>query len=150
MDSLPFSTNILMMIASHSLELVCLIMANFITHPLHVQKEMDMDIHSPKCKTGDQLMAVITLGSTKKGANKLQTQRRQGLMCQDGRAILDRQTKRGDTMDKGRSGMMEIYTLGDTRMTTNLKERCTSCNRMALTHSTMSSMMKNAIRQREN
>jgi hypothetical protein len=28
--------------------------------------------------------------------------------------------------------MMEIYTLGDGRMTMRLKERCTSCNRMAL------------------
>ncbi len=64
-------------------------------------------------------------------------------MCQDGSTIQDKKTKRKETMDKGRSGIMrEIYTLGDGRMATELKERYTNCSRMALTHSTMSSMMK--------
>jgi hypothetical protein len=46
-------------------------------------------------------------------------------------------------MDKGRSGIqMEVYTLGDTRMATGLKGTSISCNRMALTHSSMSSMME--------
>jgi hypothetical protein len=45
-------------------------------------------------------------------------------------------------MDKGSGGIqMEVYTLGDTRMTKRLKGRSISCNRMALTHSSMSSMM---------
>jgi hypothetical protein len=45
-------------------------------------------------------------------------------------------------MDKGSSGIeMEVCTLGDTRMTSRLKGRSISCNRMALTHSSMSSMM---------
>jgi len=40
-------------------------------------------------------------------------------------------------MDKGRCGMMmEIYTFGDSRITSKLKERCTIWKRMALTHST--------------
>jgi hypothetical protein len=44
-------------------------------------------------------------------------------------------------MDKGRGGMMmEVYTLVDTRMVAGLKIRSISCNRMALTHSSMSSM----------
>ncbi len=72
MDSLPFSMKILMMMATHSQELVCLIMANFIIHRLHVsEKQMDLDIHSATCKMEDQLMAVITLGSTKMGAHKM-------------------------------------------------------------------------------
>jgi hypothetical protein len=42
-------------------------------------------------------------------------------------------------MDKGSIGMMmEVYTLGDTRMATGLKGSSISCNRMALTHSSMS------------
>ncbi len=153
MDSLPFSTNILMINSSHSQELVCLIMASFITHRLHVKEEkMDKDFHSATCKKGDQPMAVITLCSSKMGANNMQTQRRQRLMCQDGRAIQDRQTRRGESMDKGSIGMIvEIYTLGDITMTTELKERSTSCNRMALTHSMMSSMMKTTKKRfREN
>jgi hypothetical protein len=44
-------------------------------------------------------------------------------------------------MDKGRSGgMMEVYTLGDSRMTIGLKGRFMSCNGIALTHSPMSSI----------
>jgi hypothetical protein len=44
-------------------------------------------------------------------------------------------------MDKGRIGMvMEEYTLGDTRIGIGLKGRSISCNRMALTHSSMSSI----------
>ena len=68
-------------------------------------------------------------------------------MCQDGSAIQDRLTKRGDTMDKESGGIfVEIYTLGDGRMANQLKERCTSCKKMALTHSTMSSSMKTVMR----
>jgi hypothetical protein len=45
-------------------------------------------------------------------------------------------------MDKGKIGgeMMEAYTLGDTKRATGLKGRSISCNRMALTHSLMSSI----------
>jgi hypothetical protein len=47
-------------------------MDNFITHLLHVSKEeMDMDIHSAACKTGDQQMAVITLGSIEMGTHNM-------------------------------------------------------------------------------
>jgi hypothetical protein len=68
-------------------------------------------------------------------------------MCQDGRGIQDSKTKRGDGMDKGSIGMMmEIYTLGDGRMTSELKEGCTSCKMITLTHSSMSSMMKTVVR----
>jgi hypothetical protein len=50
-------------------------------------------------------------------------------------------------MDKGRSGMMmEVYTLGDSRIAKGLKERSISCNRMALTHSSMSSIMMMGMR----
>jgi hypothetical protein len=46
-------------------------------------------------------------------------------------------------MDKGRHGeMMEVYTLGDTRITTGLKGRSMSCKQITLTHSSMSSMKK--------
>jgi hypothetical protein len=46
-------------------------------------------------------------------------------------------------MDKGRSGMMmEVYTLGDTRITKGLKGRSMSCKEIAHTHSSMSSMKK--------
>ena len=38
-------------------------------------------------------------------------------MYQDGRDTQDRQTKRGERMDKGSGGEMEGYTLGDSRMT---------------------------------
>jgi hypothetical protein len=68
-------------------------------------------------------------------------------MCQGGSTSQDRQAKRGDGMDKESYGiMMEIYTLGDRRMTIILKERCMSCKRMALTHSLMSDMMKKGKR----
>jgi hypothetical protein len=50
-------------------------------------------------------------------------------------------------MDKGRSGkMMEVYTLGDTRITGGLKGSTISCNSMAITHSSMSSM-KNGVKR---
>ncbi len=71
MDSLPFSTKILVINSSHSQELECLIMANFITHRLHVSQEMDLDFHSATCKTGDQLMEVNTLASTMMGAHNM-------------------------------------------------------------------------------
>ena len=105
---------------------------------------MARDGHSARWKTGDQQMAVTTLISSNPiGGNNMKTHWRQRLMCQDGRNIQDRLTKRGDGMDKESTGMiMEIYTLEDGRITTELKERSTSCNEMALTHSTMSSMMK--------
>ena len=48
-------------------------------------------------------------------------------MCQGGSTSQDRQAKRGDGMDKESYGiMMEIYTLGDRKMTIILKERCMS------------------------
>jgi hypothetical protein len=57
-------------------------------------------------------------------------------MYQDGNTIQDRHTKEGDGMDKGSGGsMMEVYTLGDSRMAKRLKRRSTSCKQMALTHS---------------
>jgi hypothetical protein len=71
MDSLPFSTKTLIFYSTISQELVCSIMANFITHRLRVSKEMDLDIHSATCKTGDQLMAVITLSSTEISADNM-------------------------------------------------------------------------------
>ena len=37
-------------------------------------------------------------------------------------------------MDKGSTGMMERYTLGDGRITAGLKGNCTSCKKMVLTH----------------
>jgi hypothetical protein len=45
-------------------------------------------------------------------------------------------------MDKRSTGnMMEVYTLGDTRMAlTGLKGRSMSCNEITLTHCSMSSM----------
>jgi hypothetical protein len=49
-------------------------------------------------------------------------------------------------MDKERSGEMEVYTLGDTRMATGLKGRSMSYNEITLTHSSMSSMMKEGMR----
>ena len=62
-------------------------------------------------------------------------------MSKDGNSIQDRETKRGDTMDKGRDGMMmEVYSSGDTSITGGLKGRSMSCNQMALTHSSMSSI----------
>jgi hypothetical protein len=50
-------------------------------------------------------------------------------------------------MDKGSRGgeWMEVYTLGDTRMAGGLS---ISCNRMALTHSSMSSIKKDGKRLR--
>ena len=94
-------------------------------------------------------MAVTTLSSTKMGKHNMQTHL-QRLMCQDGSAIQDRLTKRGDGMDKESAGIiMDKYTLGDGRMAAGLKERCTSCKKMALTHSTMSSIKTDGKRQRE-
>ncbi len=62
-------------------------------------------------------------------------------MSQDGNTIQDRETKSGDAMDKGRDGLIvEVYTSGDSRMTGGLKGRSMSCNQMALTHSSMTSM----------
>ena len=55
-------------------------------------------------------------------------------MHQDGRDTQDRQTKRGDGMDKGSGGEMERYTLGDTRMATRLKGGSTGCKKMVLTY----------------
>ena len=51
-------------------------------------------------------------------------------------------------MDKGRSGGLDGYTLGDTRMTTRLKGRSMSCRRIALTHSSMSSIKMDGKRSR--
>ena len=71
-------------------------------------------------------------------------------MCQGGSCIQDRQTKRGDSTDKESIGMMmEKYTLGNGRMTIELKEICMSCNRMALTHYKILTMMKERQRQRQ-
>jgi hypothetical protein len=68
-------------------------------------------------------------------------------MSKDGKYTQYRQAKRGHIMDKGRNGNgMEIFTLGDTRISPGLKERSISCNRMAFTHSFMSSMMKKRMR----
>jgi hypothetical protein len=70
-------------------------------------------------------------------------------MSEDGKTTQDRKTKRGEPMDKGRCGeVMELYTLGDTRMAAGLKGRSISCNRMALTHSSMSSIMMKKMRYR--
>ncbi len=62
-------------------------------------------------------------------------------MSKDGNGIQDRETKRGESMDKGRYGMMmEVYSSGDSRITGGLKGRSMSCIQMALTHSSMSSV----------
>jgi hypothetical protein len=80
-------------------------------------------------------MAVTTLSSKAMGRHNMYTHYRTGQMSQDGKHSQYRLTKRGYG-DKGRSGMvMEVYTLGDTRITIGLKGSCISCNRMALTHS---------------
>ncbi len=50
-------------------------------------------------------------------------------------------------MAKGRGGIVETYTLGDTRMTRGLKGSSMSCKRIALTHSSMSSI-KDGMRSR--
>ena len=152
MDWQPFSTTILILykITFHSQEQVCLIMDNFITHRLHVETEKEQDIHSATCKTGDQLMVVITLASIKTGTDNMQTQRRQRLMCQDSSTIQDSQTKKGDGMDKESNRIqMEIYILVDGRKPTKPKERCTCCKGITVTHSSMSNMMKKRMRQRE-
>ena len=63
-------------------------------------------------------------------------------MCQVGRIIQDRLTKRIDAMDWGSIGMMmEIYMLGDGRETIGLRGRCTSYKRMVLIHFSTSSMI---------
>jgi DNA-directed RNA polymerase subunit N (RpoN/RPB10) len=50
-------------------------------------------------------------------------------------------------MDKERLGsLMVVYTLGDGKMTDKLRVKFTNCKKMILTHSTMSSMMKNIMR----
>jgi hypothetical protein len=61
-------------------------------------------------------------------------------MSEDGNDTQYRETKRGETMDKGRVGILkvEVYTLGDTRMANGLKGRSMSWKRMALTHFSMS------------
>ena len=56
-------------------------------------------------------------------------------MFQDGNGIQDRQTKRGDAMDKESTGVkMEVYTLEDTRITKRLKGRSMNCKEIELTH----------------
>ena len=54
-------------------------------------------------------------------------------MLKDGRDTQDRQTKRGDSMDKGRYGIMDRYTLGESRITMLLKGGSTGCKKMVLT-----------------
>jgi hypothetical protein len=104
---------------------------------------MVMDYQSVRCKMGDQQMAVTALSSKAMGRHNMYTHYRTRQMSQDGNDGQYRKTKRGDPMDKGRCGIqMEVYTLGDTRMATRLKGRSISCNRMALTHSSMSSVIE--------
>jgi hypothetical protein len=91
---------------------------------------------------GDQQMAVTSLSSEAMGQHNMYTHYRTRQMSQDGKESQYRETKRTDGMDKGSIGqVMEVYTLGDTRMTTGLKGRSMSCNRMALTHSSMSRLI---------
>ena len=62
-------------------------------------------------------------------------------MYQDGNTFQYRLTKTGEPTDKERGGiMMEVYKLWDTRMARGLKGCSMSCNQMALTQSSMSSM----------
>jgi hypothetical protein len=93
---------------------------------------------------GDQQMAVTKLTSNAMGTHNMYTHYRTRQMSQDGNDTQYRETKRGDSMDKGRRGkMMEVYTLGDTtRMASGLKGSTISCNRMALTHSSRSSSIE--------
>ena len=51
-------------------------------------------------------------------------------------------------MDKGRTGRVERYILGDTRMTKGLKGTVFTCRRIALTQPSMSSM-KEGMRSRK-
>jgi hypothetical protein len=89
---------------------------------------------------GDQQMGVTKLSSKAMGRHNMYTHYRTRQMSQDGNDTQYREGKRGETMDKGRSGReMEVYTMGDTRITTGLKGRSISCNRMALTHSSITS-----------
>ena len=72
MDSVSFSTKILIIDTSHSKEFVCLIMVSFIKHRLHVkEEEMEQVIFSATSKMGDQLMAVISLCSKKMSAHNM-------------------------------------------------------------------------------
>jgi hypothetical protein len=68
-------------------------MGNFTTHLLHALEKMEKDIHSARCKMGDQQMEVITLGSTKMGTQITKTQMRHRMMCRYGHFIQDRQAK---------------------------------------------------------
>jgi hypothetical protein len=59
-------------------------------------------------------------------------------MCQDGNCCPHRSTTRENPMDKGRSGIiMEAYTSGNSMMKEELKVKSMSCNKTALTHSSM-------------
>ena len=63
-------------------------------------------------------------------------------MFQGSRSIQDRWTNRRDSMELESGGkMMEKYTLGDSRKCAKLRERFTSCKKIALTLSTMSSSL---------
>ena len=74
------------------------------------------------------------------GHNML-THWRYKLMCQDGCIIQQNATNRREGTDRESHGeMMEVFTLGDTKITAGLKGRYMSCNKIKLTHSIMSSI----------
>ena len=94
MDSLSLNAQIMMIKGFNSKEWVFSIKENWKADLLFAQTEKDGDTRSPRCKMGDQQMAVTTLTSDPMGAKNMQTHWRQRLMCQDGNTIQDRQTKR--------------------------------------------------------
>ena len=132
------NTVILRINGIHSEEQVCLSMENYTTHLLLVQMDINRDFHIVICKMADQQRGVSRLASMAMGKNNMQNQKSYRLMCQDGKVPQYRQTKRVEATDKGRTGiMMEVFTLGDTRMAMRVKGRSMNCKQMELTHSSM-------------
>ena len=143
MDLLSLDTEILTMMNYRSSGQVCLLMENFTMHHLAVLHLKEMDIHSPRCRMGDQQMPVSAQRSIKRAKSSMSTQRRLRQMSQDGRYTQDSQTKREDAKDKGRSGtMMETNTMEDGMMITRLKEQSVNFSMISLTLSSITGMMK--------
>jgi hypothetical protein len=68
---------------------VFLLMENFTMHHLAVLHLKEMDIHSPRCRMGDQQMPVSAQRSIKRAQSSMSTQRRLRQMSQDGRYTQD-------------------------------------------------------------
>jgi hypothetical protein len=105
------------------------------------------DFHSAECSMEDHQMTVILVSSILKGPLNLWIHWWLSVMCQDGSAIQDKLTKRGESQDKARGGkMMEAYTLVDSRMATGQKGESTSCNQITLTHFSIPRVMTQEIK----